>query len=217
MTDIVPSGKSPLATDDWYKLDETGLDIIRIPTWEEAVLTGEKLARLHGSLPMVIGDFINAVEGTFGEKYELVLEMFGEWEYSTVANYASVMRKVPKERRLPGLTYSHYKALTNLTPQEQIEAQKVGLEERMSSGEFWKYVKGTALDFAGLCDKYARAIAEMYSQTTSIDQDEALDEARRQLGIAAADWHNRKGAQLPLTQRENDYEMSSGQTRAEGW
>ena len=206
--ELVNTNTELSTSEPWFKLDLTGLDVTRVPTWDEWLATGTQLAALHQSLPMVIGDFINAGEDTFGEKYEQVLDLFGQYDYNTVANYASVTRNVPKERRLSGLTYSHIKALTACTPEEQIAFQKQALAENMSSGDFWRLVKGTALDFAGWCDKFHRMLGELYHLTTNIKQEAYLDEAREAL-IKAKDNY--------LEQERATKERTTGESQSGGY
>lgn len=192
--EVIPAEDNQLVDDSWFDQTLRGMRIVRPPTFDEWYNTGAQLAVIQRSLPMLIGDFLNAGEDTFGEKYSQVVNLFGEYEYHTVANYAHVMRKVPYERRIGGLTYSHYKAVAYLEDeQEQIDAQEKAKENSWTAKELWEYThREETRKFPDFIDELSRGISMLYSLSTSREQDEHLDEANRHLMLAKENYEQRE-------------------------
>lgn len=131
------SKKSPSENGDWYRLKPRELRLKRTPTWDEYGDLGYTLAEMRGNSPFWIGDFVNHGEEIFGEKYAQVLSVFGEYEYQTVANYASVMRRVPAERlskphRKDELYFGHHDAVAKLELKEQGYWLQRAVDEQLS-------------------------------------------------------------------------------------
>jgi len=81
---------------DWYEITDTGLVILRAPKIDEWLELGEKLAYIDGSLFYIWGDYLNEGERRYGEMYTQALDESG-YKYQTLANAASVTRKIPRE------------------------------------------------------------------------------------------------------------------------
>lgn len=113
---------APLAIidDGWCEFRETELFIVRVPTFEEYAEQAPALAGMMQSSPWWVGDYINFGEGTFGEKYSQVLDLFGKRSYQTAANYSSVCRRVSRSVRRADLTFSHHDVVASLPDDEQI-------------------------------------------------------------------------------------------------
>ena len=176
----------------WYNVDERGLRASRVPSWEEWAGGLKPLKTLHHALPMIIGDYINVGEDTFGEKYEQALDIFGEYSYGTVANYASICRSVPYERREQGLVMAHYKAVRSLEPEEQIRWQKTAKREGWTSLELWDNIHDSVPTFPMLVIELIEAIAKLYSMAND-------HEVETQLGMAQ---HSLERAMVEYEQQE---------------
>lgn len=198
MTEITAPQRQDLSK-DWYEIDPNrGLKILRDPTWEEYDRKARELGMLHQVMPMLIGDFINAGEDTFAERYSQVLDYFGDYSYGTVSNYAYVMRKVPFENRHPDLTYAYYKAVATLPKDEQMEAQVHALETGMQSKEFWDYTHQDEVrekTLADYLDDAVNGIGMLYQLTTTREQDQYLDQAIRQLMLAKESFNKHEQAE----------------------
>lgn len=115
--------------DGWFDYSMQGLVIHRQPTWDEWEKLGHALAVMEQSISLFIGDWILIGEQSFGERYSQLVDLFGrEYSYGHVSNCAYVCRKVPMERRLEGLSFSHYKAVAPLPPEKQVEWQEKALD-----------------------------------------------------------------------------------------
>jgi hypothetical protein len=119
----------------WCQLDDRSLTILRAPNFEEYTATGFVLAQMRNSLPFWIGDYVNYGDQTFGERYTQVLAFFGEYSYQSVANYASVCRRVPAEidgrpHRKFELSYSCHDAVARLDH----DAQRYWLDRAVREG-----------------------------------------------------------------------------------
>jgi len=175
----VPTEQSIVST--WYEPDMRGMRVSRVPTWDEWKGGIAGLSLLQHALPMIIGDYINVGEDTFGEKFEQALEIFGDYSYGTVANYASIMRSVPYSRRTEGLTMAHYKAVRSLTPEEQVALQEQAKELGWNSIELWDKAHGTEPTLISMLDDLIEEVGLLYSHTPTSIADDYVAETQRQL------------------------------------
>lgn len=86
--------------------------------------TFESILRAAGeiktAMSFIIGDLLNFGDARYGERYAQALDATG-LSYSTLTNYASVMRKVAPSRRREGLRFGHHSEVAPLQPAQQIE------------------------------------------------------------------------------------------------
>lgn len=96
----------------------TSLELPADLTYEryEALLT--VLGRAHRTLTWVIADAINEGERRYGEKYAQAVELLNMTP-ETLMNYASIARKVPRERRRVGVPFSVHALVAPLEPKQQ--------------------------------------------------------------------------------------------------
>lgn len=180
-TNIVPTSDMDIVENDWYSTDMMGLNLHRVPTWDEWEAGIESLAIINHALPMIIGDYVNVGEDTFGERYQQVLDTFGEFAYGTVANYASICRSVPRERRIEGMTISHLKAVRALEPEEQIEWQQIAMQNGWNTNDLWVSVHGEGMEWFGKFSRFVDEIAILRGQCRSGFAGEEIDTALRHL------------------------------------
>ena len=76
------------------------------------------LGRAHRTLTWVIADAINEGEKRYGEKYAQAVELLNMTP-ETLMNYASIARKVPRERRRVGVPFSVHALVAPLEPSQQ--------------------------------------------------------------------------------------------------
>ena len=181
MTSSLERIDQSLSTNLWYETDMRGLRAHRVPTWDEWEGGIKGLAVLQHALPMIIGDYINYGEDTFGERYEQVLDLFGEYSYGTVANYASICRSVPYERRAEGLTMAHYKAIRSLPPEDQVHWQDEAIEQGLTSLELWDKVHGKGQSVASIIDDIIETIGTLYYELSDPYIQEHLGHAQRHM------------------------------------
>jgi hypothetical protein len=132
-----------VTTDDagnWYELRKRELYVRRSPSWNEYDTAGYALGSARGSIPFWIGDYINQGEDAFSERYSQALTHFGQIDYYTVANYASVCRRVParidrKRHRRDELSFSHHDAVAAQTHKKQAFWLERAIKEKLSSKE----------------------------------------------------------------------------------
>lgn len=131
---------------NWYELRKRELHFKRAPTWDEYDEGGFVMGRMRGSVPFWIGDFINKGEEAFGERASQATRHFGEREYQTVANYASVCRRVParlgrKKHRRDELSFSSHEVVAKLDHDQQAYWLDLAVKDGLSSGELRKLIK----------------------------------------------------------------------------
>lgn len=106
-------------TNSWCKVEDRGLISLHEPTFEQWRETGSGLAITRNAIPFLIGDWINLGQGFFGERWSQATDVFGDYDYNTIANYASTCRKVDLQTREPDLSFSHHQAVAPLILEEQ--------------------------------------------------------------------------------------------------
>lgn len=91
------------------------------------------------SVPWWIGDLVNAGEDGFGEAFSQMCE--GIVSDEQLSRYAAVARKVPREVRQPGLSWSAHAAVAQLTRDQQRQFLRRALAEGLSSEELRREVR----------------------------------------------------------------------------
>jgi len=125
----------------WCTIELEGLVIHDTPSWEDYVEFGENLAVLEHALPMIVGDWLNAGSWIYGEKYTQAVKFTGRKE-QTLMNWASVCNRVPFDRRVKDLHYSHYQAVMKLEPDEQLYWQTLAKDFGWSASELKDQIRG---------------------------------------------------------------------------
>lgn len=132
--------------DKCFEITPNGLRVIGNYTFEQWVQFGKGLSIFHKGLLFLIGDWVNAGEERFGEKYAQALSET-DFAYQTLANAASIARKIPMERRrLEKLSGAIHATVASLTPEEQIKWLRRAEEEKLSVRELRLLVKGEDKD-----------------------------------------------------------------------
>lgn len=88
---------------------------LRIETW---MRLGTLLGRFGRGLAWAIGDWLTYGEENYGEKYAQAMEATG-YPVETLANWASVARRVAPSRRRESLSWSHHAEVASLPPADQ--------------------------------------------------------------------------------------------------
>lgn len=99
---------------------ETSLDLPPDLPYEQYEALGVALARGYRGMIWRIADWINFGERVYGEKYAQAVEETG-LHPETLKSYASVARRIPRERRVPGVPFGVHAAVAALEPAEQTE------------------------------------------------------------------------------------------------
>lgn len=113
------------------RFESTGLDFeqgTEFSDWQNVV---GFLKSTGKATPIWIGDALNFGQDKFGELYSQVLETTG-YDPDTISHYQSVMRRVPRENRFSGLSYSHYRLVSKMSHELQREALKQANDQRLS-------------------------------------------------------------------------------------
>jgi|AntRauTorckE6833_2_1112554.scaffolds.fasta_scaffold05110_4 hypothetical protein len=101
-----------------FTITPTGIQFHSDLSFDEWNELGGKLAPIGKSIGFMLGDWINYGSKSHGEKYrEAILET--GIAYQTLANYASVARRVSPSNRELALGYEHHAAVAKLRSNEQ--------------------------------------------------------------------------------------------------
>lgn len=119
----VPSPHYPVTYGEQELRIEAELDL---EGWAEV---GSALARISGGAQWWVGDWLVWGEAAFGERHAQGLPT--EYAGKSLANLAWVASRIPPERRVRGLSFSHHATVAGLEPEEQdrllLEAMARGL------------------------------------------------------------------------------------------
>jgi hypothetical protein len=120
----------------------TSLDLPADLSYEryEALLV--VLGRAHRTVAWSIGDAINFGERAYGEKYAHAVEALNMTP-ETLMNYASIARKVPRERRREELPFSTHALVAPLEPEQQERWLDDAVENDWTRGQLRDRLRGT--------------------------------------------------------------------------
>lgn len=187
-------------TIEWCTLDLRGIKVKRAPSYEEwtEFITPWKVVK--ESLPFIIGDWINIGKEKFGEKFSQALTIFGEYEYQTIMNYASVCARVPFKIR-NSLRFGHHAAVAYLKNDKgdpDYEAMRyflaIALEHQYTVNQLKEFIKErkkeegeegeeellTSGQFHKKAEKICGLLAELAGQ---VDRQEIAGEITQALNI----------------------------------
>lgn len=178
----------------WYRTTPTGLIVVREPeTFDEWAEPGPGWAVAKRSIPFIIGDWVNIGDDKFGEQWSQVTDIFGDYDYNTIQNYASICRKVPLEVRDADLSFSHHQAVAPLEREEQIHWLKIAKfdpeEKRMlTAAELRAKIKGedTTPTPEQEIEKLAKKVRNQLKEMTSIaNENEFVDYQKFLINLSA--------------------------------
>lgn len=96
---------------------------------------GAMLGALHQANSFLIGDWLLYGEHTYGEKYAQAAELVG-LSPQTLANYASISKRVPPGRRRAGVSFSIHGEVASLPPPLQEHWLEIAAIEHLTKQEF---------------------------------------------------------------------------------
>lgn len=95
---------------------------------------GAMLGALHQASSFLVGDYLLYGEYTYGEKYTQAALLLG-LSPQTLANYASIAKRVPPERRRVGVSFSIHGEVASLPPAEQNKWLDIAESEHLTKQE----------------------------------------------------------------------------------
>lgn len=118
---ILP-GSIGLTMDDNTPVEEN----VRVLDWAMA---------LDNHVGFMIGDILNAGRVKWGDGYKLALDKSGR-SYKTLAAYAETSARIPKEKRVAALTFSHHREMLRLTDAQRDDMLKTLEKEADKKGGY---------------------------------------------------------------------------------
>lgn len=122
--ELAPSGRVPLT------VDELGLETAGDLNYEEWAALGARIAHHEHALRWAIGDWLLYGQDRFRD-YRAAVLATGLHEHS-LAVCATVARQVPRERRHPGLSWSHHDEVAALAGRDQTRLLRLAEGEGLS-------------------------------------------------------------------------------------
>lgn len=122
-----------------FKLLKNGLEPVGSPSFEQWEECGKFLKNANGAVHFWIGDWLNYGERKWGEMYSQALEET-DYNYGTLRNDKWVASRVDLSLRGDNLSFSHYKQIADLEPEEQKELLTQAVDQQMPVSAFSKAV-----------------------------------------------------------------------------
>ena len=133
MNDVL-TGETLLVPVQGFEVTPLGVVVHGQPDYAAWEVMVKQVLYVRAVLPWVLGDLLNYGESRYGEKYAQAIEVTGH-EYQTLANYASVCRRVPMERRQAELSFSHHALVASRAPEEQVQLLHTAWDEYMTTAQ----------------------------------------------------------------------------------
>ena len=99
-------------------ITEKSLRLSRSTTWEQYEGVASFIAGIGRAYPWWVGDLLNDGEKLFGEEFAQI-EALLPHSPRTCANYKSIAKWIPENRRRNGLSFSVHEAVAYLEPKER--------------------------------------------------------------------------------------------------
>lgn len=115
-------------------LTATGLTLTTEIPYVQYEALAAMLGTVHRISAWAIGDLLNYGEKVFSESYVQAASLTGLSE-TTCMNYASVCKRVPKQRRRPELSFSSHEVVAKMEPADQTEWLERAVEQRWTRQE----------------------------------------------------------------------------------
>ena len=130
-----------------FRLSPTGLSPIGEPSIDQWQEVGEFIRHSSKAVHFWIGDWLNFGESAWGERYTQALDET-HYDYQTLRNDKWVTSRIPPERRVPELSFTHHKEVADLPSDEQDELLAIARDQGLNYEKFRKVVKtrGLALE-----------------------------------------------------------------------
>ena len=147
----------PLAESEWLNLMQT-------------------LVTIDTATQFAIGDALVYGETRYGETYSQAMDATG-MEYQTLANRRWVSKQVPVTNRIPGLSWTHHRAVAGLPEDEQVAALQWAAENDVSASGLQKHLTGresrptdlVAIP-AGITPAEAQTVLDAYAKARAVAQ-----------------------------------------------
>lgn len=121
VVEVRHSGLEVLATlERLGAVTSTSLELPEDMPYEQYAALGVALSRAYRTVNWMLADWINFGERVYGEKYAQAVDETG-LHPGTLMNYASIARRVPRERRVAGVAFGIHAEVASLPPKEQTE------------------------------------------------------------------------------------------------
>lgn len=161
-------------------------------SYEDWVVAGRTFYVISNGMPWWMGDWVNYGEMRFGEAYTQAIEERGISK-ETFKKYKAVAARIPKERRVPSLSWTHHFAVAYIEPAQADKALRIADEFELSVRDL-KFV---------LTNNIVDALYAFTQNTIQLRYDEVMREAVRLANVRQLAIAN-EGDRLPFDEPEED-------------
>jgi len=123
------------------KYNETSLDLVEVPTWEQAEAAARHLDIIGRNVAFWWGDFLNYCEDVFPETWTQLIPDIG-WTPKTLQNWKWVCANVRKNARYETLSFGHHETVAGLDPEDQDHFLKLAAEANLTVSDLRKEIRG---------------------------------------------------------------------------
>lgn len=164
-----------LSVEQYFKATPLGVVALCDVPYEIWAAYGQGMQRIHGSMPFILGDWLNYGERVYGETYAAAIA-YTDLRAQTLMNYKWVASRVPISLRRENLSWTHHALIASMQPEEQELWLAASERENWSTDELRTRLK----EAHGAPDGWLAALDKLFSLI-----EQALGKAERQDDIAA--------------------------------
>ncbi len=161
---------------DSVSISETGLAVVKELSFDQWSSLMGTLSRMDTAFQFAIGDALLYGESRYGERYSQACDVTGQ-SYQSLANYVWVSKSVTKDRRVPGLSWTHHRVVAKLDPEKQTELLTIAKKNDWTITTLMEEVRGEPLPKntvepllipEGMSVREANAVLHQASNCTSL-------------------------------------------------
>lgn len=182
-----------LSVEQYFKATPLGLVVLSDTPYAIWEAYGEGMQRIHGSMPFILGDWLNYGERVYGETYMQAVEATG-MKTQTLMNYKWVASRVPIFLRRENLTWTHHSLVASLPLEEQSLWLDVASKEDWPTAELRSRIKTatgeTRNEWQEMVDKLSAMVEQTLGHAEHPDDIAAL----RLMKDLLMDMRQRRGA-----------------------
>lgn len=182
-----------LSVEQYFKATPLGVVALCDVPYEIWAAYGQGMQRIHGSMPFILGDWLNYGERVYGETYMQAVEATG-MKAQTLMNYKWVASRVPISLRRENLTWTHHSLVARLPLEEQSLWLDAASKEDWPTAELRSRIKKatgeTRTEWQEMVDKLSAMVEQTLARAEHPDDIAAL----RLMKDLLMDMRQRQGA-----------------------
>lgn len=153
-----------LSIERYFKATPLGLVVLSDTPYTIWEAYGEGMQRIHGSMPFILGDWLNYGERVYGETYMQAVK-YTDLRVQTLTNYKWVASRVPISLRKENLTWTHHSLVASLPLEEQALWLDTASKEDWPTAELRSRIKDALGESHGEWQKTLDKLSSLVEQS----------------------------------------------------